>query len=179
MQNDNDRIEQASARNRMSPVWMTFLLVKRRRSNCCLLLCLLTGLLALVITSSVTIRSDKKINITTQLLPICVGNLLDRREFNLNSHSSSCCDNNDDDIVSQLMTSFRNPDGEFCRLMSYTSGRPIVACLDALFHHHHHHEWLLAKNDKATVESELIFIFIGDSRIRQQFINFVKVRYAV
>jgi hypothetical protein len=161
-------------------VWMTLPGVKRRRSHCCLLLCLLTGLLSLlVITSSVTIRSDKKINITTQLLPICVGNLLDRREFNLNSHSSSCCDNNDDDIISRLMTSFRNPDGEFCRLMSYTSGRPIVACcLDALFHRHHH-EWLLAKNDKATAETELIFIFIGDSRIRQQFINFVKVRYAV
>ena len=161
----------------MSPaVWMT--LRVKRRSQCCLLLCLLTVLLSfMVITSSVTIRSDKKINITTQLLPICVGNLLDRREFNLNSHSSSCCDNNDDDIISRLMTSFRNPDGEFCRLMSYTSGRPIVACcLDALFHHH---EWLLAKNDKATVETELIFIFIGDSRIRQQFINFVKVRYAV
>ena len=75
------------------------------------------------------------------------------------------------------MTSFRNPDGEFCRLMSYTSGRPIVACLDALFHRHHH-EWL-AKNNKATAETELIFIFIADSRIRQQFINFVKVRYAV
>ena len=170
----------------MSPaVWMT--LRVKRRSQCCLLLCLLTVLLSfMVITSSVNINrsiaddetTDTKNNITTQLLPICVGNLLDRREFNLNSHSSSCCDNNDDDIISRLMTSFRNPDGEFCRLMSYTSGRPIVACLDALFHRHHH-EWLLAKNDKATAETELIFIFIGDSRIRQQFINFVKVRYAV
>ena len=128
----------------MSPaVWMTLPGVKRRRSQCCLLLCLLTVLLSfMVITSSVNINrsiaddetTDTKNNITTQLLPICVGNLLDRREFNLNSHSSSCCDNNDDDIISRLMTSFRNPDGNLCRLMSYMHvrsahrrlfGRPI------------------------------------------------------
>jgi hypothetical protein len=138
--------------------------------------------------------ADKKVKVINsstshQRLPICVGNLLDRRTFSSNiSRIKSSHSNDNEDIISRLMTSLRNPDGNRCRLMSYTSGRPIVSCLDALFHHHHH-EWLArnhssnsrsnkflaARYDDEAAESELIFVFIGDSRIRQQFINFVKV----
>jgi hypothetical protein len=59
-----------------------------------------------------------------------------------------------------------------CRLLHYTTER-IVACLDDL----HDHLDLTNQNmpNITAPHKSLHFVFMGDSRIRQQFFNFVKV----
>jgi hypothetical protein len=57
--------------------------------------------------------------------------------------------------------------------MRYTA-QPIVTCLDALFHQVTAN---ISSNPLMMAPDELIFVFMGDSRIGQQFFNFVKVLF--
>jgi hypothetical protein len=57
--------------------------------------------------------------------------------------------------------------------MRYTA-QPIATCLDTLFHHQAQ-QATANISSPALMPGELIFVFMGDSRIRQQFFNFVKV----
>ena len=80
--------------------------VKKRRFSlccfCCLLLLLLAMLAAAINTFGQKAGNNKKISITTQqgdhqqLLPICVGNLLDERTFSSSSGSYYFFSSNDD-----------------------------------------------------------------------------------
>ena len=79
-------------------------------------------------------------------LPLCTGNLLHQEELADVFH-----------------------DGR-CRLLTYTVER-IVTCLDFL-------NYPGNDSSSANVRSankELHFVFMGDSRMRQQFLNFIKV----
>jgi hypothetical protein len=57
-----------------------------------------------------------------------------------------------------------------CRLLKYTVGR-TVACLDILSQEQKSQSHL--RDNEA---NQLHFVFMGDSRIRQQFFNFLRVR---
>ncbi len=83
-------------------------------------------------------------------LPFCTGNLLDQRQFRYETEGS---------YGSNLMT--RSSGDGSCQLVDYTAER-IVACLDSLHH-------------RQPSNTKLHFLFMGDSRMRQQFLNFVRV----
>jgi hypothetical protein len=96
--------------------------------------------------------------------PLCVGNLLNGRAYDGVGEG---------DVISRLSLLKSCDDGKICRLMRYTA-HPIATCLDALFH-----QQVATANISSSsplMPDELLFFFMGDSRIRQQFFNFVKVR---
>ena len=100
-------------------------------------------------------------------LPICVGNLLDQQEFNYAKEARGFCYNN-----SRLISKTGS-----CRLVNYTAER-IVGCLDTLYHRDDYFATILNSNITEHVNSrckELYFAFMGDSRMRQQFLNFIRV----
>ncbi|KZS12572.1 Uncharacterized protein APZ42_022703 [Daphnia magna] len=81
-------------------------------------------------------------------LPICSGNLLDQREYHYEKEKLGSFD-------SRRLMSKTGP----CRLLQYTVER-AVACLDAI-------------REGSPHQNFLHLVFIGDSRIRQQFFNFL------
>jgi hypothetical protein len=98
-------------------------------------------------------------------LPLCTGNLLDKREHRYAKEADGSYDN------SRLISKSGS-----CRLMRYTFDQ-VVDCFDALYERHYSARKFpnnLISIDRRTQEN-LHFVFIGDSRIRQQFINFLKV----
>lgn len=105
----------------------------------------------------------KRKNSTESESPICTGNLLSGREYNYAKWARGSYDNRLESTTGS------------CRLLYYTTER-IVSCLDSFRDHKHFdlpHQYL--KNISKTQQNNLHFAFIGDSRIRQQFLNFVKV----
>lgn len=96
----------------------------------------------------------------TSELPVCVNNLLDKREY----------------LYEKSQGIFDNVNGPYsCRLLKYTAER-VVTCVDVLYQ-----ELINARNQsddtKQTnnIPGQLHFVFMGDSRIRQQFFNFLQV----
>ncbi|KAI9559232.1 hypothetical protein GHT06_016021 [Daphnia sinensis] len=84
------------------------------------------------------------------LLPVCKGNLLDQRKYHYKEEGHGSFDS------SQLIST-NGP----CRLLTYTVER-AVTCFDAI--------------RKNRSEKQLLhLVFIGDSRIRQQFFNFLRL----
>jgi hypothetical protein len=96
--------------------------------------------------------------------PLCVGNLLNGQAYDGIGDELA-------DVISRRSLLKSRDDGTICRLMRYT-GQPIVTCLDALFHQATAN---ISNSPLMTMPDELLFIFMGDSRIRQQFLNFAKV----
>lgn len=93
-------------------------------------------------------------------LPVCVGNLLDQRDYHYvnwarTSHSSR--------LVSKTHPHYS------CRLLEYTAKR-AVTCFDYL-------SQLNTQNVNRKFPN-LHFVFMGDSRMRQQFFYFLKVLLA-
>ena len=82
--------------------------------------------------------------------PLCSGNLLDKREFHYAKNAGGSYDN------SRMIYKFGS-----CQLLHYNFEN-VVGCIDAL-------------NERHKSAKNLHFAFIGDSRIRQQFFNFLKV----
>jgi hypothetical protein len=98
-------------------------------------------------------------------LPLCTGNLLDKREHHYAKEANGSYDNSR--MISKLGS---------CQLIRYTFEQ-VVGCFDALYERH----YLFAENFSNNVtlinrpNRTLHFAFIGDSRMRQQFLNFLKV----
>ncbi|EFX82297.1 hypothetical protein DAPPUDRAFT_101790 [Daphnia pulex] len=144
-----------------------------------------------------------------KLLPLCVGNLLDRRAYDgigggdvLSRRLLLPPKNRADGPAAGITQSAeehqeqqqqQQQQQQHCRLMSYTA-QPIATCLDALFIHQQQQQQQQQLADQAAANSnsssspssstalpvpppagELLFVFMGDSRIRQQFLNFVKI----
>ncbi|XP_059351674.1 N-acetylneuraminate 9-O-acetyltransferase-like [Daphnia carinata] len=82
-------------------------------------------------------------------LPVCIGNLINGGEYHYAKEAKGSY------ISNRLMS-----DGSPCRLLQYTPSR-IAACLDAM------------KGEKSV--EMLHFLFMGDSRLRQHFFNFVRL----
>ena len=84
--------------------------------------------------------------------PLCSGNLLDKRQIR-----------------------YAKEAGGSCQLLHYTFER-AVGCFDALYERHYS-DWNSPHilNHINGPDRKLHFAFIGDSRIRQQFFNFLKV----
>ncbi len=100
-------------------------------------------------------------------LPICRNDLLDLRDFHYSkwAHVSK----------NMLYLISEKQHQNSCRLLQYTVERS-VACFDVLHQQETTLNHLDASRNKRTFKrSGLHFIFIGDSRIRQQFINFLQV----
>jgi hypothetical protein len=98
--------------------------------------------------------------------PLCVGNLLNGQAYDGIGDELT-------DVISRRSLLKSRDDGTICHLMRYTA-QPIVTCLDALFHQVTAN---ISSNPLMMAPDELIFVFMGDSRIRQQFFNFVKVLF--
>lgn len=89
---------------------------------------------------------------TENELPFCMGNLLDKkRYYYVQEAKGSYYDS------SRLMTQSGS-----CQLLNYTTER-LVECLDTL-------------RNRQPFVGPLYLLFMGDSRIRQQFLNFVRVK---
>ena len=97
--------------------------------------------------------------ITHEDLPFCTKNLLDQRHYYLNSWKEDSFQN------SLMITSRTNS----CRLFQYTVKR-TVQCIDTLKRYS-----MSLNNNRRNIH----FVFLGDSRIRQQFLNFLKVTYCL
>lgn len=96
--------------------------------------------------------------------PLCTGNLLDQREHHYAKKADGSYDN------SRLKTKTGS-----CHLTRYTQAE-AVGCLDALYDHLTENSPIkpylnLLSNSRKRVH----IAFVGDSRIRQQFHNFLKV----
>jgi hypothetical protein len=95
-------------------------------------------------------------------IPLCVNNLLDEHEYDYSNFSKT--PNNGSWLIARIRNQYS------CRLLQYSVGR-IVACLDFL------NQEQTSQNHLSNNEAkELHFVFMGDSRIRQQFFNFLRVR---
>ncbi len=95
-------------------------------------------------------------------IPLCVNNLLDEHEYDYSNFSKT--PNNASWLISRIRNQYS------CRLLQYSVGR-IVACLDFL-----NQEQTSQSHLSDNEAKELHFVFMGDSRIRQQFFNFLRVR---
>ncbi len=96
--------------------------------------------------------------------PLCTGNLLDKREHHYAKEADGSYEN------SRLISKSGS-----CRLIRYTFDQ-VVSCFDALYERHYYARKF--SNNLISInrpQENLHFVFIGDSRIRQQFINFLKV----
>ena len=95
----------------------------------------------------------------------CLGNLLDKREYHYAKETGGSYDNSR--MISKLGS---------CHLLDYNFER-TVDCIDTIYVRHNS-DWdssnILNPNNDSN--KNLHFAFIGDSRIRQQFFNFLKVR---
>lgn len=91
-------------------------------------------------------------------VPACANNLLDRRDY----HFETWARNSIDTSLLISKTPLRN----HCRLLRFTS-ESVVTCFDVL---HNDIYWKNFNNF-----SNLHLAFMGDSRIRQHFFNFLRV----
>jgi hypothetical protein len=101
--------------------------------------------------------------------PLCSGNLLDNREHHYAKEADGSYDNSR--MISKLGS---------CQLTRYTFEQ-VVTCFNALCERHHL-SWNNSSNNLNVVDrlhKNLHFAFIGDSRMRQQFLNFLKVNEIV
>ena len=64
--------------------------------------------------------------------------------------------------------------GSQCRLEKYTKER-VVQCLDSITANRHPISSAANNNSRSSEKPLLRFIFMGDSRMRQHFVNFLKV----
>jgi len=99
--------------------------------------------------------------------PVCVNNLLDKRECLYEISNGMFCNT--------VRTDSAKPHGlHSCRLLKYST-ELAVACIDTLYQ-----KYVNARNqpddaNRTIIQTELHFVFMGDSRIRQQFFNFLQV----
>ena len=103
-------------------------------------------------------------NLWKSELPVCVDNLLDQRDY---QYASSATSSTKDRLVSKTHPHYS------CRLIGYTVNR-AVTCFD-------HLSQLQVSNARNVTTKpngkslNLHFVFMGDSRMRQQFFYFLKV----
>lgn len=100
-------------------------------------------------------------------LPLCVGDLLDQQEYNYAKEARGSYDN------SRLISKTGS-----CRLLNFTAEH-IIRCFDTLYH-----EYYFASNFNSKISAHisrpvaytgLYLAFMGDSRMRQQFLNLIRV----
>lgn len=99
----------------------------------------------------------------------CMENILDQRSFGSNEKHLPAKRFRDGKKLTAIM-----PEAQ-CKLLDYTAEH-VTSCLDIL-----QSKISLNTNNNVAATTEknkttLHFVFIGDSRIRQQFLNFLKVR---
>lgn len=102
------------------------------------------------IYSLIKLYSRRRARLSHNELPVCKGNLLDQREYHYEGEELGSFDS------SRLMSK-NGP----CRLSKYTVER-AVTCFDTI-------------RENRPKKQLLHLVFIGDSRIRQQFFNFLRV----
>ncbi|EFX78295.1 hypothetical protein DAPPUDRAFT_320629 [Daphnia pulex] len=95
--------------------------------------------------------------------PLCTGNLLDKRQHHYAKKADGSYDN------SRLVTKTGS-----CHLMRYTQAE-AVGCFDELYDHLLTEKSLNKPNLNLISRKRLHIAFVGDSRIRQQFYNFLKL----
>ncbi|EFX66757.1 hypothetical protein DAPPUDRAFT_262658 [Daphnia pulex] len=96
-------------------------------------------------------------------LPVCRGNLLDQREYRYVREAG-------ESYYANRLHSIKINKGSACRLLHYTPQR-LVSCFDHL-HYFVHNQTEISGSGAA---NKLHFMFLGDSRIRHQFYNFVRL----
>ncbi len=115
-------------------------------------------------------RTESPAEDTTEL-PVCVNNLLDKREY-LYEKSNEIFYNT---VWTDSLTKPAAHGPHSCRLLKYTT-ELAVTCFDTLYQ-----ENVNVRNqsnndaNQTTIPTELHFVFMGDSRIRQQYFNFLQV----
>ena len=117
---------------------------------------------ALILTSFIYINKGRKSTTifkaeglpTESEGPVCMGNLLDQRESRYAKETRGSYDTN------RLLSKTGS-----CRLLHYTTDK-IVSCLDTL---HFKEDPSRANHSSDSPDSKVHFVFMGDSRIRQQF----------
>ncbi|XP_046452622.1 N-acetylneuraminate 9-O-acetyltransferase-like [Daphnia pulex] len=97
-------------------------------------------------------------------LSICKNNLLDLKAY----HYENWVSRSYNSQLSEKRTYQKS-----CRLLKYTTGR-AVKCIDALNEERINQENLVMENN-SKIFQKLHFVFVGDSRMRQQFYNFLKL----
>jgi hypothetical protein len=100
-------------------------------------------------------------------LPVCRNNLLDKSNRHYEKLDGTF--SNSFEIIS--LTPYRQK----CRLLNYTI-RKVVTCFDYLYQEHTSMNSLHQTNNTSEDPLVLNFVFIGDSRIRQQYYNFLQVK---
>ncbi|XP_059351300.1 uncharacterized protein LOC130703048 isoform X2 [Daphnia carinata] len=100
-------------------------------------------------------------------LPLCVDNLLEQQEWNYSKWEKFF--SNTPPSCSKI---YRQ---SACKLLQYNAEHTVL-CLDAINNQHCYRDYcrIKKKNTYRSVSNELHFVFMGDSRIRQQFFNFLK-----
>lgn len=98
-------------------------------------------------------------------MPVCKTNLLDKREF--------LYEKLDGAFFNSFQSDSLTPYWGKCRLLNYTV-KKVVSCFDALYQEHIRLNSLHQRNVNED-PTMLHFVFIGDSRIRQQYYNFLQV----
>jgi hypothetical protein len=97
--------------------------------------------------------------------PVCRNNILDKRNYRFEKWDTPSLDR----IRKTKLTS----NWQSCEILKYTVER-VVKCFDSLFKEH-----ILSQSaysmDNLKEHTDLHFVFIGDSRIRQQYYNFLQV----
>ncbi|XP_046452702.1 uncharacterized protein LOC124200482 isoform X2 [Daphnia pulex] len=97
--------------------------------------------------------------------PLCRSNLLDKRDYHYEELARKFCNS------SKLIP--KNNSRKSCHLLQYTT-KHVVTCFDAL-HQEQITRMHLNVRKISKRSNKLHFVFIGDSRIRQQFYNFLKL----
>ena len=99
-------------------------------------------------------------------LPLCELNLLDKKSYNFEQWATRSLNNN------KLLS--KTPFSNSCTLIQYSIER-AVECFDILNEQYLINRKHYSRVNKNGILRELHFMFIGDSRIRQQFFYFLKV----
>lgn len=102
-------------------------------------------------------------NLRKSELPVCVDNLLDQRDYQYVNWATSS--------TKERLVSKTHPHYS-CRLIDYTVNR-AVTCFDRLSQFQVNARNVTTKPNSKS--SKLHFVFMGDSRMRQQFFYFLKV----
>lgn len=102
-------------------------------------------------------------------LPLCVDNLLEQQKCDYPKLGKCFSD--------IRLSSSKIYQQNSCKLLQYNS-KHVVLCLDAINNEKCYRNDCKIKKQKTyrNFSNKLHFVFMGDSRIRQQFFNFLKVR---
>ncbi|EFX67818.1 hypothetical protein DAPPUDRAFT_330622 [Daphnia pulex] len=107
-------------------------------------------------------------------LPVCVNNnLLDKREYLYDKSNGIFYNSVGTDSTIKPAAAHDGPHS--CRLLKYTA-ELAVTCIDTLYQDH-----VIVRNqannnaNQTIIPTEMQFVFMGDSRIRQQFFNFLEL----